>query len=544
MTRARRTALVLALVLLVGAAGAWLLTRGSSGGAVEGVGPRPSPRWDASDLRQPPPPVLVGRSDGGSTPPPPPVAQEAEALRLRFVVAGTDSPVPEAEWQVRNDHLRANAAGGWTFVSSGVLFEGRADRAGRAVVPSDAVAAWREHELFAKHPLFRVVILDGTRAAQDGAVTIPLEVRGCAIRRYAGFVGDRTGRAIPGALLDFGGGLEWWARADDHGRFDVSLPVDPDEETWTVVVVAPRFEAVRRELPIEGATDLEFRLVEDHGQAALRLRILERDGSPAGGAWVRVVLPEWGERLASAAFETYAALGAWFPVEGEADADGRFVLHGLPEGTVQVRAWLDGDVALTSCVVRRPETTADVPLERGRTLTGDVQVACVGRCGYEAHRVGWSVTTVTTRPISWLPLGRRPGPVSAFIVRGVPQEELQINFYVPGHPRVVVALPAGPTGSDAPLSLGRIEIPPGRYVEGTVLLDDGTPLREGYVRIECRDVPTVGDWTHEGRFRAWGVWDPTGVKVSRMRDRPEVDVTASLDLDADRWEVRLPAAPR
>jgi len=37
------------------------------------------------------------------------------------------------------------------------------------------------------------------------------------------------------------------------------------------------------------------------------------------------------------------------------------------------------------------------------------------------------------------------------------------------------------------------------------------------------------------------VWEPFRVEITRMRVRPDLDVTDQVDLDADEWSIVVPA---
>lgn len=177
MTRSRRTIFLTILLFLLGGTGLWFLGPAQWQGALDRAERRPD--VDAVDRadEEARTPSLLGRPSE----PPPAVVLGTETsgdLAVRFVVAGTDTPVPRARWEVRDDRLRASGRGGWVFTPEGRLFSGSTDHDGRAAIPAAAVAAWREHELFVHREGVVTTILGMPPAGPGDPVEIPLEADG------------------------------------------------------------------------------------------------------------------------------------------------------------------------------------------------------------------------------------------------------------------------------------------------------------------------------------------------------------------------------
>lgn len=344
-------------------------------------------------------------------------------------------------------------------------FTRRVDEAARAVLgrPADTLTLLRRavsyhvgYDVEAMKHFLSGQVLSG-RAKAD-AKPIPT-VRGMVVEAD-------TGRPIAGAIAFTSDAL---ARTDDSGAFRLE-PLGPPRKG--MIWVEADGYATAEYPALEGAGDPVDVRVEMVKEAPVVGRVVGRDDRPISGATVRAWVKHYDFRTPrpdpAPRADSYG-----FPLEVRTDADGRFVIRGLPPG-----------LALSWYEVRHPEHRTHhgerSPLKGGEPSTLRLEPGC---------KVAGIVVDEQGRPISGAMVEiRRPGRLGdEFTTQTTDDGRFRFGGVTPGRWMVAIQperhAPAfGPVVAtqDRPVE-NQYVAGPGSYISGKVIGPGGEPVARAAV---------------------------------------------------------------
>lgn len=305
----------------------------------------------------------------------------AENLRVRGVVRhARGAPAPGAEIWLAN--RRRGWLGGRIVARSGA--EGRFEL--RAIPGTDSLGALAAGASPSKLvDLEAIEVVDGT-----AQVELVLEEHGA---RVFGRVVTSGGEPLVGALVAAGRNgnsdafqmdgrvVEAWnpvtVETDADGFYAIE-GLRPGRVRVSVRALGRPRRVETRELPADGAEQVDFVLEEG---ARVRGTVTGSDGAPVAGARVLALETSFAEAW-SAWVGPAEAIGAFGRPEATTDAEGRFVLDGLPSGPNELVAYAGGPSSTakdyggrcTASLVLAPgeEAAWDPLLDRGLELFGRI----------------------------------------------------------------------------------------------------------------------------------------------------------------------------
>ncbi len=377
------------------------------------------------------------------------VPMEPETVATGRVIDGEGRPIAGAS--VMLDRILEPSGDPYPFVRGNA----RSDADGRFRI--DGLLRGAKYELWCSHDAFAplkraertspdaasweldAIVLDGSRT-----------ITGLVIR-------DEGGGPIADAIVSSGTRV---ARSGADGRFVLRHVTAPCE----LRVEAPGRAPAIVDAPREGASTIRLAAA-----ASIRGAVVDEDGSPLPGAWIRTETHGLDDGLP----EPVVRVRRGFSVAARTDLEGRFELDGLPPGRHRLYAgFRDRNAPSRPPIVEAGETDVTIVLPRPSGVIGRVVSA----------RDGEPVTRfkVEQRTAAMHMAETHENETGSFWISAPPNEPLTLAAWADGHSRHEMG--------DIVLRPGEIRelafpLTAAASVEGLVLDPDGSPLPNVEVRV-------------------------------------------------------------
>ncbi|NOK03819.1 MULTISPECIES: carboxypeptidase-like regulatory domain-containing protein [Myxococcus] len=299
----------------------------------------------------------------------------------------------------------------------------------------------------------------------------------------------------------------------DNSDAPSSLETISDEEgRFIIVSVAPGTYTLKAGVDSSAIEHATPHTVTVRGTETVKTTLRLETGEPVSG----IVVDELGRPVANATVDATSPSKRWkavHPVLTTSDAEGRFVLHSLPEGECSLRVSKEG-YKFEATEPRVPNMSP--PSVLARSGARDVRLVLRSQ-----GRIRGRVVRGDGSPITRFTINHDPfrDPEGAFMLSPRDEGELRLTFEAPGLTRAVRDVKVS-AGED--LDLGQVRLEAGRNVRGRVV-DAATskPIEDAIVEVH---LPGEGGALEEVTALAVDVSQPDGTFAFPLLEARPLDV--------------------